>query len=601
MTHSIRWRIAVPYVVLIFVSTLGMTFYVSHEVRQARLADLEGQLIADARLLADTLAPQLSMGTSGETLNAQAHHWADLLQARVTLIGADGSVLGDSHDDPAQMENHLDRPEVQQALATGQGTSIRYSATLGYNMMYGAVAVRDPANGQVIGYARVALSVQSIEAGVRRLQRNIMLTGLATALVGALLALIIAERTAQPVRKLTEAAERMAEGDLSSRPMVSRRDEVGQLAAAFRHMSEQLQEKMSTLAEERGRLAAVLEHMADGMVITDEMGRVEMVNAAATRLLGVSEDRALGHSFAQVASQYQIMELWKRCHDLGEEQQDTVEIGHRNLFLQVIVTPFQEGEARGFLVILQDLTRMRQLETARRDFVANVSHELRTPLAGLKALVDTLRGGALKDPPAAKRFLKRMDAEVDVLTQMVEELLELSRIESGRVPLRLAPTPLAAVVGPPLERLRSRAEDNGIVLTLLLGPQLPPVLADVERAQKVVANLVHNAIKFTPSGGSIVVGAEAVGEEVVVSVKDTGVGIPADDLPRIFERFYKADRARSGGGTGLGLAVAKHIVQGHGGRIWADSIEGKGSTFYFSLPTANIASTTQLRHAPGST
>jgi two-component system phosphate regulon sensor histidine kinase PhoR len=585
MTHSIRWRIAIPYVVLIVVASLGMTFYISNKVRQVRLADLESQLLANARLLADDLAPQLSQGTQGQTLDAQARHWADLLQARVTLIGADGVVLGESHEDPARMENHLDRPEVQQALATGQGSSIRYSATLGYDMMYGAVAARDPAHGQVIGFARVALSLQDIEASVRRLSQGVVFTGLATALVGGLLALVIAERTTQPLRSLTEAAERIAQGDLTTHLMASRPDEVGQLTAAFQRMSEQLHDRMSVLAEERGRLAAVLEHMADGVAITDEEGRVELVNAAAGRLLGISEERALGQSFGQVASQYQIMELWKRCHDLGDEQQDTVEISHRNLFVQAIVTPFQEGEARGFLVILQDLTRIRRLETVRRDFIANISHELRTPLAGLKALVDTLRGGALKDPPAAKRFLKRMDAEVDALTQMVEELLELSRIESGRVPLRLVPTPLAEVLSPPTERLRPQAESGGLSLTLLLPPQPLTVLADVERTHKVVTNLVHNAIKFTPPGGSIVVGAESADDEVIVSVKDTGVGIPAEDLPRIFERFYKADRARSGGGTGLGLAIARHILQGHGGRIWAESVEGKGSTFYFSLPS----------------
>jgi two-component system phosphate regulon sensor histidine kinase PhoR len=266
---------------------------------------------------------------------------------------------------------------------------------------------------------------------------------------------------------------------------------------------------------------------------------------------------------------------------------------------RAIITPFgytsfqngrdeslDEAGAEGYLVILQDLTRVRRLETVRRDFISNISHELRTPLAGLKSLVDTLRGGAIKDRPAAKRFLKRMDAEVDTLTQMVEELLELSRIESGQAPLRMAPTPVSEVVIPPVDRLRPQAERAGVEFTVLLPPELPPVLVDVERARLVLTNLVHNAVKFTPPGGQITVGARPAGEDVTISVQDTGVGIPADDVPRIFERFYKADRARSGGGTGLGLAIAKHIVQGHGGRIWAESVEGEGSTFFFTLPVA---------------
>ena len=588
MTHSIRWRIAIPYMVLIVVATLGLTIFVSSQVRQVRLADLEGHLIADGQLLADALAPQLSPGTSIETLDSQAGHWADLLHARVTLISADGTVLGDSHDDPRRMENHLDRPEVQAALATGQGSSIRHSATLGYDMMYTAVPVRDPAGGQVIGFARVALSLQEIEASLRRLRQSILLAGLATAVVGGVLALAIAGHTVRPLQRLTAAAERMAAGDLANRLVVTRRDEIGQLAAAFQHMAEQVRDEMSSLAEQRSRLQAVLEHMADGVLITDESGRVELINLAAARLLDTAEDKALGRSLGQVVAQHQIIELWKRCHELGDEQEDTVEISHRNLFVQAIVTPFPAGEAHGYLVILQDLTRIRRLETVRRDFMANISHELRTPLAGLKALVDTLRGGALKDPPAAKRFLKRMDAEVDALTQMVEELLELSRIESGQAPLRLVPTAVGDVVGPPAERLRPQAESAGLELTMHLSPGLPRVLADVERAQKVVTNLVHNGIKFTPAGGAIVVGAEPAGEDVVISVKDTGVGIPAEDLPRIFERFYKADRARSGGGTGLGLAIARHIVEGHGGRIWAESVEGRGSTFSFSLPSVGV-------------
>ncbi len=235
------------------------------------------------------------------------------------------------------------------------------------------------------------------------------------------------------------------------------------------------------------------------------------------------------------------------------------------------------------MLVLQDLTQMRRLETVRRDFISNISHELRTPLASLKALVDTLRDGALDDPPAARHFINRIEVEVDALTQMVQELLELSRIESGQAPLRLRPTLVADIVLPPVERLQPQADRNELTVTVDLPADLPPVLADAERAQQVVTNLVHNAIKFTPRGGAVHVSATAVGDEVEISVSDTGIGIAAEDLPRIFERFYKADRARASGGTGLGLAIARHVVQGHGGRIWAESQQGRGSRFAFTL------------------
>jgi len=582
MFRKLRWRIALPYVALILVATLGLTVYISDQVRQVRLADLEAQLLADARLLADGAAPLLQEKADPQVLDGLARRWAAALEARVTVIGADGVVLGESHEDRTQMDNHLLRPEVRQALKAGQGSSVRPSATLGYEMMYVAVPIRN-GPGQVLGIMRVALPVAEIEANVNRLRRSIVLAGLATALAATLLAVFLAGRMTEPLRQLTAVAGRLAAGDLNARLFSSRRDEVGQLTAAFNHMADRLREQMTSLAEERGRLTTVLDHMADGVLITDREGQVQLINAAAARLLNTDEQRALGRSFAQVAPHYPLIELWKRCREQGGEQTDTVEISRHGLFLQAIITPFAEAEAQGYLIILQDLTRIRRLETVRRDFISNISHELRTPLAGLKALVDTLRGGAIKNPPAARRFLKRMDAEVDALTQMVEELLELSRIESGQAPLRLTPTPVAEVVIPPVDRLRPQAERAGLELTISLPPDLPPVLADVERARQVLTNLVHNAIKFTPSGGRVTVAAQTAAEGMLFSVQDTGVGIAAEDLPRIFERFYKADRARSGGGTGLGLAIARHIVQGHGGRIWAESVAGQGSTFYFTL------------------
>jgi len=590
MFRGLRWRIALPYVALILVATLGLTIYISNQVRRVRLDDLEAQLLADARLLAGNAAPLLQDGTNLEVLDEMARSWAASLEGRVTIIGADGLVLGESHEDRTQMDNHLYRPEVQLALKDGQGSSMRYSATLGYEMMYAAVPIRPATaqggDGSVLGVMRVALPLGEIEANASRLRQEIVLAGLGVALVAALLAVLIAGRITEPVRQLTGVAQRMAAGDLDARLFPSGRDEVGQLTRAFDHMADRIREQVTTLAEERGRLAAVLDHMADGVLITDESGQVRLINAAAARLLDTSEDRAMGRSFTQVAPHYPLIELWKACRELGQEQVEMVEVSRHGLFLQAIVTPFEEEGAEGYLVILQDLTRVRRLETVRRDFISNISHELRTPLAGLKALVDTLRGGAIKDRRAAKRFLKRMDAEVDSLTQMVEELLELSRIESGQAPLRMAPAQVSDVVVPPVDRLRPQAERAGLEFAVLLPPELPPVLVDVERARLVLTNLVHNAVKFTPPGGQITVGARSEGEHVVLSVQDTGVGIPADDLPRIFERFYKADRARSGGGTGLGLAIAKHIVQGHGGRIWAESIEGEGSTFSFTLPVA---------------
>jgi two-component system phosphate regulon sensor histidine kinase PhoR len=606
VSPSIRWRIAIPYVFLILVAMTGLAVYLSNVVRDAYLDSLEAQLGGEAQVIGDVIAPLLARDEPGITLDAQAHHYADLLDARVTIIAADGVVLGESDEDRAQMDNHLFRPEVQQALAQGQGSSIRFSHTVEVDMLY--VAQRVESGDKVVGFVRVALPLRQVEANINRLRWAIFSAALLTVGGAALLALFIAERTARPVRELTKVVQRVSEGDLHARLLPTTRDEVGTLTRAFNQMSDRLRGTISMLVEERGRLAAVLDNMADGTVITDGDGHVRLINPAAARILGAREDAALGRSFAEVARDHRIIDLWQQCRDECEERVASVEVARQQPFLQVVVTPLQDAEPGACLVILQDLTRVRRLETVRRDFISNISHELRTPLASLKALADTLRDGALEDPPAAQRFLDRMEVEVDALTQMVRELLELSRIESGQVGFEIAPVPVADVINPPLERLRPQAERADLQLSIDLVPDLPPVLADAERVRQVVTNLAHNAIKFTPAGGRVeisgyrlqvtsegIVQPETLnlepnalepGEWVLISVRDTGVGIPADDLPRIFERFYKADRARSGGGTGLGLAIAKHIVLAHGGRIWAESVETRGSTFYVALPSA---------------
>jgi two-component system phosphate regulon sensor histidine kinase PhoR len=585
MLSSTRWRIALPYTALIAIVMLGLTLYLSQVARAAYIRELEDRLTDEAELLADALSVELAAPQSGENLDAAVQRYAEMLGARVTVIAADGTVIGESHEDRTRMENHLYRPEVQSALSHGQGSSVRFSDTLGYDMLYVAVRVSDGSN--LLGFVRVALSLQQVESSVGRLRWAIFGAGLTAAVVAMILAIVLAERTARPIRALTVVAGRMAKGELGVRLFPTSSDEVGQLTRAFNHMADQLEDKLAALADERTQLAAVLENMADGVLIVSGEGRVELINPTAARLLGSSATEALGRSFAQVTRHHEVIDFWRDCQRPGGERTGLLEIGPEGLLWRVIVTPLEEKDETPCLVILQDLTEMHRLQTIRQDFIGNISHELRTPLASLKALVETLRDGAQQDPVAARRFLNLMETEVDALTQIVQESLELSRIESGRVPLRLSPTAVSEVILPVVERLSAQAERAGVAVHYSLPEDVGDVLADEERVRQVMSNLLHNAIKFTPSGGEVHISAEQIADEVVISVRDTGVGISREDLARVFERFYKADRARSSGGTGLGLAIAKHIVQAHGGRIWAQSTEGRGTTFFFTLPIAN--------------
>ncbi len=599
MFSSIRWRITVPYIVVILITTLGLVLYISSEVRRTQLDELEARVVAETRLMATNIQKCLpGQGMNRPEIERLVRNWADVLDGRVTIIATDGSVVGDSHQPSAAIDSQFYQPEVQQALAEGYGTSIRYSNVLMRYVIYAAVNIET--EDVVQGWVRLAVPLDAVQSSVQQLRGTILLAGGVTAALSILLAAYIASRTTRPVKRLTESVERMATGDLSQRLLPTSRDEIGQLTRALNHMADELREKVSTLGLERSRLSAVLDTMADGVVITDAGGRIELFNAAASRILQYEEERALGRRFSQVAYSHRLIELWSQCYETGEVQEETVETSLYGNFLHVTITPLPGGQER-YLTMLQDLTHVRRLETVRRDFISNISHELRTPLASLALVVETLQDGAMEDPPAARRFLTHMQTELASLSQMVEELLELSRIESRRVPLVMRVVRVLELVEQPVERLRPQADRKGVDLSISLQANLPRARADAKRIHQVVTNLVHNAIKFTPSGGAITVFARQYepaddGREenqpetldaVVIGVTDTGVGIPDEDIDRIFERFYKADRARSEEGTGLGLAIAKHIVQGHGGRIWVESAVGIGSTFYFTLSVAH--------------
>jgi two-component system phosphate regulon sensor histidine kinase PhoR len=356
-----------------------------------------------------------------------------------------------------------------------------------------------------------------------------------------------------------------------------------QLSNAVKTLALTLSLRTSTVEAERKRLAAVLDRMTDGVLIADAAGRIQFMNPAVEQLFETRD--VIGRTVTEVFRQYQLIEAWQRCQQTGELQTESVERPGRRQFLQLIAIP--DRETGGSLLLVQDLTRVRRLETVRRDFISNVSHELRTPLASLKALTETLQEGALEDPPAARRFLGRIEIEVDALTQMATELLELSRIESGQVPLEFKPVPAASLLLSAADRMRAQAERAGVALRLAEPLDTTEVRADPPRLEQVLVNLIHNAIKFTPPGGEVTLSAQAEENYIYFTVQDTGAGIPAEDLDRIFERFYKTDRARSGGGTGLGLSISRHLVEAHGGRIWAESEEGRGSKFYFTLPLSS--------------
>jgi two-component system phosphate regulon sensor histidine kinase PhoR len=580
--QSIRWKIALPQLGLILAVLAGLLLFLSGFLRNAYIETLESRLAAECALLAAQVRVLREGGASPAALDEFAHAAAADLGLRFTIIDSIGVVLGDSEADAATMENHLTRPEVQQALAQGVGSSIRHSTTTGIDNLY--VAVLMQTEGKPDGFIRLAIPLADVNAAVRRLDTTLLYAMAAAALVSLALSFLAASRATRPLEELTEAARRVADGNLRTTILPTGRDEIGRLTDAFNRMTGRLRSQFESLQAEHGKLEAVLSQMTDGMVILDSRGKVALINRAAERIFGIPQDDAVGRSAAEVFRHHQLIDLWRHCRETGRPDSITVEAGAENPFLQVIATSLGEALQGSTLMVFQDLSRLRRLETVRRDFIANISHELRTPLASLQSLAETLHDSALEDRDAADRFLGLMQTEIDTMNQTVRELLELSRIESGDAPFDIRPADPADICADAAQRMEMLARRNGLTLENASPADLPRVKADLSRIGQVMMNLIHNAVKFTPSGGTIILSARIREPDVEFSVKDSGIGIPAKDLPRIFERFYKADRSRASEGTGLGLSISRHIVEGHGGLIWAESAEGKGSTFFFTLP-----------------
>jgi len=582
--HSLRWQFVISYALLIVVAMGGISLFLFNFIKTTYINNITENLFVNSRVVTAEILDSTDLAAPFDSEKTIVRELADLLEMRVTLISPNGAVIAESSLEPDNLENHLNRPEVKAALQGTPTSATRFSKTLNQEMLYAANPIEK--GGAVVGVVRLAVPLTKINEGLTTVSGTIF-GGTAVATIAAvLLAGFLTGYTTHPLRELTESVKNFSHGSPAEIKETNRKDEIGTLTRAFSSMATQINAQFDELENERTRLAAVLAYMTDAVLIVDEDGQVQLVNPAAQRLFETTERNALNHSLVEVVRHHQLVELWRKCQESGEQQITTLETTPSRLFLQGIATPLRQDLPGNTLLVIQDLTRVRRLEVVRRDFVSNVSHELRTPLASLKALTETLQEGALEDPPAARRFLLRMENEIDNLTQMVNELLELSKIESGRVPLERKSISPLSLVNPAVERMALQAERSGIEMRVEIAPDLPPVYADPKRMEQVLINLLHNAIKFTPPGGEINVLAYLDVRSVVFCVRDSGVGISPQDLPRIFERFYKADRSRSGGGTGLGLSIVRHLVESHGGRIWAESKPNEGAAFYFSLPVA---------------
>jgi two-component system phosphate regulon sensor histidine kinase PhoR len=576
------------HIVILVLSLCAATMYASHVAQKLYMRSVEEGLLARARLAEREFEKDASMRDES-AVDSLCKDMGRAAGARITVVLASGRVIADTDQDPRGMENHADRPEIRRALTGAAGTAIRFSDTEKRNMMY--VAVPWKIDGGAFGAVRVSVPLTVVEKSLRGLYLRVLAGGLAVTLLAALVSLAIARRIGRPLNDLRNGVKRFAREGLSYRLPVSQVEEIGSLAEVMNEMAERLDARIRTEVRQLNEQEAVFSSMVEGIIVVDAAERVTKINRAASRLLGVEPDAALGRSIQEVVRSPYLQECVTKTLAATEPVEGDVVLrsdgGDR--FLQAHGTLLRDagGNRIGAVIVLNDVTRLQRLESVRRDFVANVSHELKTPITSIKGFIETLRDGAIRKPGDAEKFLEIVAKQADRMNSIIEDLLLLSRVErdAREEKVALEGAPIKGVILEAVQVCEQKAHAKDIRISVNC-PEGIAARINAALLEQAVINLVDNAIKYSEPGCPVNVDAEALKNEVVIRVADKGCGIEPEHLSRIFERFYRVDKARSRklGGTGLGLSIVKHIVQAHGGTITVESTPGAGSTFSIHLP-----------------
>lgn len=586
LPRSLHWRISLAYTALIFVTMGVVSIYLVNFIRDAFLADLNGRLQEEVGLVVVSSSDFFLAEIDVDGLQKEMDEMARIIDARVTIVDVDGMVLVDTAVQADADRNLRNREEIRKALVTGAGADRRVDPSYRGDVIYQAIAIR--VQGEIVGVARVGVPTSQLKSNLSQIISTIGLSALIVAVLSVGLGYVLFRRTSRSVQLVAEGARRLAEGDLEQRVQAtSTDDETRELADAFNGMASTIRSVVGDLSSERNKLTAVLDTMADGVVVLEAGSEVSLINRAAERLLDVRAEDAVGNRLVEVVRDHEIQQAVQQSLETGQIWQIEVELLPSRAFLSAIATPLGEldgsADAASVLLTLHDLTRMMQVETTRKEFVSNVSHELRNPLASIKAMVETIEDGAIDERSVAMDFLRRINRDVDRMNGIVNDLLELSHLESGYVPMHLVPVHLGPLVEEVVEDFQRSVADKDLVLVSEIPETLSTVTGETGRLRQVLVNLIENAIRYT-SEGQITVSVSDEDQFQRVKVIDTGVGIPREHLAHVFERFYKVERSRRDDGTGLGLAIVKHIVQAHGGDVSVESEEGVGSTFEFTIP-----------------
>jgi len=584
------WHIYPSYLLITLATLAGLTWYASSALRAFYLNRTEDDLSARALLIEKGVRERL-VAKEYRELDAECRDLGRRVATRITVILPDGRVVADSEARPEMMEGHADRPEVLGALAGRSTRAEHVSPTLQEPRVYLAIPVVH--EGKVVGALRASISMAEFEDTLRAIRLRIALGGLLVALLMAGVSLMISRRVTRPLEQLQRGAERFGRGDLTHRLPIADSREIGALAETLNRMAAELDDKLRAVVRQRNERDAILSSMVEGVLAVDSQERLIRFNEAAARLLGIDPARAEGRTIQELVRN---VDLHKLVADvLASQSPQEGEMTLRNggeRFLRVqgaVLRDAGDGKKNGALLVFHDVTPLRRLERVRRDFVANVSHELRTPVTSIKGFVETLLDGAMHNPEELPRFLDIVATQTDRLNAIIEDLLILSRVEqeAERAEVAMSPGPVRKVLEEALVVCQCKAAEKDIRVDIACDDDL--VLSmNAPLLEQAVINLLDNAIKYTPAGQTVRIEAAREAGEVAIRVHDQGCGVSREHLPRIFERFYRVDKARSRklGGTGLGLAIVKHIAQAHHGRASVQSTVGQGSTFAIHLPAS---------------
>jgi two-component system phosphate regulon sensor histidine kinase PhoR len=580
-----RTRLFLFYIIGVGLMTLCWAAnFIHYEESRVRASWREHELI-QAKLVAANFSNEAQFKDPGQVSQAVARI-AKAADGRITIVDTLGRVLGDSSEDYSKMPNHSNRPEIKIALSGKIGTAARFSTTLRQRLIYLAYPLR--LNGKVVGVVRIAKEQSALNQLLLRL-RVIIIGGIViTAILALIFGVIAMQRLSEPILDLKRLALRISKGDLSGRVRFFGDDELAELGLAFNTMAEKLTDSFAVIKDEKRKLEVILENLEDGILVIDRDLNIILANPAAQGILGLNPRNVQGRPVLEVVLNHHLMELLREVSITKRAFESELNLYYpHNKQLQVFLAPLKDdnGDLAGSIVVLNDLTRLRQLERVRQDFVANVSHELRTPITSVKAMTETLLGGAWQDQVMLQRYLKAIDQESDRLSNLIKDLLDLAKLDS-RIQAPQEPFDLIGLVKEVQEHFVSVSADNHTFAINMPAADLPLADANRDRIKQVLINLLDNAFKYTPTPGQVRLSAWLEDDRIKVAVADNGIGIPKEDLSRIFERFYRVDKARSRdkGGTGLGLSIVKHIVESYGGKIEVESALNQGSIFTFSLP-----------------